>query len=76
MGALQKLPRNRYPSMQDFSEDLDRLAGLREGEIAGPTSLWVDEYIPQSPFAEAMAQILRRKAASTSVAVVPGAPQK
>jgi serine/threonine protein kinase len=68
MGALRKLPRNRYPSMQDFSEDLDRLAGLRAGEIADPTSLWVDEYIPQSPFAEEMARMLRRKAASKSVA--------
>jgi serine/threonine-protein kinase len=64
MGALQKLPRNRYPSMQDFCEDLERLAGLREGGIAGPTSLWQDDYVPQCAFSENIAVILRRKAAN------------
>ena len=63
-GAMRKLPRNRYPSMQDFGEDSDRLAGFGDGEIGGPSSLWEDDYVPQSAFAEAIARILRKKAAS------------
>jgi serine/threonine-protein kinase len=59
-GALRKLPRNRYPSMHDFIEDLD--AVMRGEDIAGPSSLWDDVYVPQSPFAESIARILWRKA--------------
>jgi serine/threonine protein kinase len=60
MGALRKLPRNRYPSMQDFREDLLRLAA--EDDAVGPTSVWQDAYVPQSAFAQSIARVLWKKA--------------
>jgi serine/threonine-protein kinase len=65
MGMLRKLPRNRYPSMHDLVEDLDAL--LAGEDIAGPSSLWDDVYVPQSPFAESIAKVLWKKARPDAV---------
>jgi serine/threonine-protein kinase len=65
MTALRKLPRNRYPSMQDFFEDLERAMGKREGHPA--TSIeWEDVYEPQTPFARAIAEKLKSRVPSVS----------
>ncbi len=62
MSAMRKLPRNRYPSMQDFLEDLERLSGDRQGAIVGPASIWDDVYEPQTAFSKNIAMLLRKKA--------------
>jgi hypothetical protein len=36
MSAMRKFPRNRYATMQDFPEDLERLSGDRNGAVVGP----------------------------------------
>jgi len=60
MAALRKLPRNRYPQMQDFFEDLERAMGRRSGAVT--TSLeWEDVYEPQTPFARAIAEKLKKR---------------
>ena len=60
MTALRKLPRNRYPSMQDLLEDLERAMHKRPGNV---TTLleWNDVYEPQTPFARAIAEKFRKK---------------
>ena len=60
MGALRKLPRNRYPSMQDFFEDLERAMGKRPGRVTAQME-WDDVYEPQTPFARAIAEKLRKR---------------
>lgn len=62
MGTLRKLPRNRYPTMQDLLDDLERLSGQREGKILGAPTEWEDVYEPQTAFARAVAETLRKKA--------------
>jgi serine/threonine-protein kinase len=60
MAALRKLPRNRPPSMQDFSEDIERAMHKRPGDV--PTLVeWQDVYEPQTAFARAMAEKFRKK---------------
>jgi eukaryotic-like serine/threonine-protein kinase len=51
--ALRKRPENRYPSMAAFLEDLERLAGDREGELTaeGPLPEPEDVYVPRGAFA-------------------------
>ena len=61
MSAMRKLPRNRYATMQDFLEDLERLAGDRKGAIVGPASIWDDVYEAQTAFSKNIATILRKK---------------
>jgi len=58
--SLRKLPRNRYPQMQDFFEDLERAMGKRPGTV---TTLmeWEDVYEPQTPFARAIAEKLKKR---------------
>jgi serine/threonine protein kinase len=60
MAALRKLPRNRYPSMQDLFEDLERAMHKRPGNV---TTLleWTDVYEPQTAFARAIAEKFRKK---------------
>jgi serine/threonine-protein kinase len=60
MAALRKLPRNRYPSMQDLFEDLERAMHVRAGKV---TTLmeWADVYEPQTAFARAIADKLRKR---------------
>ena len=60
MATLRKLPRNRYPSMQDLFEDLERAMGKRSGNVA-PLTEWEDVYEPQTPFARAIAEKLRKR---------------
>jgi eukaryotic-like serine/threonine-protein kinase len=66
MSAMRKLPRNRYATMQDFLEDLERLSGDRQGAIVGPASIWDDVYEPQTAFSKNIATILRKKAGIAS----------
>jgi eukaryotic-like serine/threonine-protein kinase len=61
MTALRKLPFNRYPSMEDFLEDLDRLLGERAGQLAAGTTLENDVYVPQSAYAKNVARALYKK---------------
>jgi serine/threonine protein kinase len=61
-GALRKVPGNRYPSMTDFHEDLERLRAERYGEVGGPVSLCDDQYAAKAPFAQSVARILTKKA--------------
>jgi eukaryotic-like serine/threonine-protein kinase len=63
-GALRKVPSNRYPSMNDFCEDLERLRGGRFNEVQGPVAVCEDEYVPKAPFAKSIARILTKKAAA------------
>jgi len=60
MTMLRKLPRNRYPSMQDLFEDIERAMHTRPGKV---TTLmeWADVYEPQTPFARAIADKLRKR---------------
>jgi serine/threonine protein kinase len=60
MCAMRKLPRNRYPSMQDLFEDIERAMGKRAGSVT-PMMEWADVYEPQTPFASAIAAKLRKR---------------
>ena len=61
MTSMRKLPRNRYPSMEDLLEDLQRLRKEKEGEIASATVLETDVYVPQSAYAKTVAAALYKK---------------
>ena len=61
MSALRKLPRNRYPSMQDFVEDIERAAGKGSGAVTADLVAWDDVYEPLSPFSKGFADKLRAK---------------
>jgi serine/threonine-protein kinase len=62
MSAMRKLPRNRYSTMLEFLEDLERLVGDRKGAVVGPASIWEDVYEAQTAFSKNIAVILRKKA--------------
>jgi serine/threonine-protein kinase len=62
MGALRKVPSNRYPSMSDFCEDIERLRLGQYGDIVGPTAVCDDVYEPKAPFAQSIARVLTKKA--------------
>jgi serine/threonine-protein kinase len=68
MGALRKVPSNRYPSMGDFGEDLERLRLERYEEVSGPTAVCDDVYVPKAPFAQSIARILTKKAGGLAFA--------
>jgi serine/threonine-protein kinase len=58
--TLRKLPRNRYPSMEDFIVDLDRLLDEQHDDVGG--MLWEpDVYVPQSAYARNVAGFLYAK---------------
>jgi serine/threonine-protein kinase len=58
--AIRKLPRNRYPSMEDFVVDLDRLIAEEPGEVGSP--VWEnDVYVPQTPYGRKVASFLYGK---------------
>jgi serine/threonine protein kinase len=63
LNALRKIPRNRYPSMQDFMEDLERLRGKRDGSLTANTTLFegADVYEPHTAFSHAIAEKLAKK---------------
>jgi serine/threonine-protein kinase len=57
--ALRKRPENRYPSMSLLLEDLERILGRREGDVApGPLRATPDRYQPVSPMAREAARVL------------------
>jgi eukaryotic-like serine/threonine-protein kinase len=62
MGALRKVPGNRYASMNDFYDDLERLRAERYDDVFGPASLCEDEYVAKAAFAQNIARILSKKA--------------
>ena len=59
--ALRKLPRNRYPSMEDMLEDLERLLGQRSGNLAANSPFEPDVDRPQGAYAKNIASILYKK---------------
>ncbi len=59
--AIRKLPRNRYPSMEDLLDDLERLTSTRQGEFGGGTLYEQDVYAPQSLYARRVAAVLYQK---------------
>jgi serine/threonine-protein kinase len=59
--AMRKLPRNRYPSMEDFLEDIDRLIQGNLDELAAGILWETDVYRPQSAYARNVAGILYKK---------------
>jgi serine/threonine-protein kinase len=59
MSALRKRPSNRYPSMQDLLEDLERVAGKRAGEVTANLVPWEDVYEPRTPFSKDFAEKLK-----------------
>ncbi len=60
MATLRKLPRNRYPSMQDLFEDLERAMHKRPGNVTTFME-WADIYEPQTAFARAIAEKFRKR---------------
>jgi serine/threonine protein kinase len=61
MSAMRKLPRNRYPSMQDLLEDVERATGKRDGAVTADLVAWDDVYEPLTPFSKGFAEKLRKK---------------
>ncbi len=60
--ALKKRPENRYPSMDAFLEDLERLLGERRGDLAAERlGKAPDVYVPQSAFAKNAARFFYKK---------------
>jgi eukaryotic-like serine/threonine-protein kinase len=58
--TMRKRPDNRYPSMTALLEDVERLLGLRGGELAAPEPrLLPDVYQPQGPMSRTAARYLR-----------------
>ncbi len=61
MSALRKRPSNRYPSMQDLVEDVERVTGRRSGQVTADLVAWEDVYEPQTPFSRGFADKLKNK---------------
>jgi serine/threonine protein kinase len=61
LSALRKLPSNRYPSMQDLLEDVERATGRRSGEVTADLVAWDDVYEPQTPFSRGFAAKLKAR---------------
>ncbi len=59
--AMRKLPLNRYPAMDDFTEDIERLLGIRGGELNSRADIETDVYQPHSPYALTVAKALYKK---------------
>jgi eukaryotic-like serine/threonine-protein kinase len=58
--AMRKVPGNRYASMSDLLEDVERLLGMRKGEPAGaPMRIEPDVYEPLNPLSKTTARFLR-----------------
>jgi eukaryotic-like serine/threonine-protein kinase len=59
MASLRKQPSNRYPSMEAFLEDLERLSGKRSGELlARSLPPGPDVYTPGEGFGRTAAEFL------------------
>jgi serine/threonine protein kinase len=62
--TLRKLPRNRYPSMEDLLVDIDRVLDDASSDVGVP--LWEDDiYVPQAPYARNVAAFLYKKLGRT-----------
>jgi serine/threonine-protein kinase len=59
--AMRKAPLNRYPAMEDFLDDIERLLGLRPGEVSARDAHVRDVYKPHSPYALTVAKALYKK---------------
>jgi eukaryotic-like serine/threonine-protein kinase len=59
--SMRKLPRNRYPSMEDFLEDIDCVLEGRSAELAAGTIWETDVYRPQTAYARTVAATLYKK---------------
>jgi len=58
--ALRKLPANRYVSMSDLVEDMERIMGRRPGDPVGaPMVTEPDVYSARNPMSKAAAKFLR-----------------
>jgi serine/threonine protein kinase len=61
LSALRKRPSNRYPSMQDLVEDIERATGRRSGAVTAEMIEWDDVYEPQTAFSRDFAEKLRAR---------------
>ena len=61
MSALRKRPSNRYPSMQDLVEDIERATGKRTGAVTADLVEWDDVYEPQTDFSRDFARKLKAR---------------
>ena len=62
--TIRKLPRNRYPSMEDLLVDIDRILDSSTGDVGVPP--WEDDvYVPQTPYARNVAAALYKKLGRT-----------
>jgi serine/threonine-protein kinase len=59
--ALRKLPRNRYPSMEDFLEDIDAVLGGGRASVTAGVIWETDVYRPQTAYARTVAKSLYKK---------------
>lgn len=59
--AMRKLPRNRYPSMEDFREDIDCVLEGRSADLAAGVIWETDVYRPQTAYARTVAASLYKK---------------
>lgn len=60
LAAMRKHPDNRYPSMDELLLDLDRIDGLRSGEVGSPPMrVKPDVYRPRTDFSREVAKALR-----------------
>jgi serine/threonine-protein kinase len=58
--ALRKVPGNRYSSMDEVLEDVERLSGMRAGDLVfAPLLIEPDVYAPQNPMSKTTARYLR-----------------
>jgi eukaryotic-like serine/threonine-protein kinase len=58
--AMRKMPGNRYSSMDEVLEDVERLLGMRGGEpVFAPLRIEPDVYSPQNPMSKTTARYLR-----------------
>jgi eukaryotic-like serine/threonine-protein kinase len=65
--AMRKNPDNRYPSMDALIEDLDRISGLRTGEVGRvPVRGSGDVYQPRGEFARDVAEGLKKRLAEAA----------
>jgi len=64
--ALRKRPEDRYPTMDAFLEDIERLMGKRLGSlVAGMLPRGPDVYEPKTPLSRSAARFFYRKLGMT-----------
>jgi serine/threonine-protein kinase len=65
--ALRKLPENRYASMRELRDDIDRLTKRRDGELVAnaPLAKDPDLYVPRHAFSRSAAGYFYKKLGSS-----------